>query len=73
MDEFAQMISSVGFPIAACVGMFYMYNKILTDLTIALTRIEDTMLDMTQTLTRVDNTLIELTYKIRGGDADAIA
>ena len=38
-----QAIGSVGFPIVACCGMFYMYNKVITDLTNTLTKIESTL------------------------------
>lgn len=29
-------ISTVGFPVVACVGMFYLYNKTLTEVTDAI-------------------------------------
>lgn len=38
-----QAIGSVGFPIVACCGMFYLYNKTITELTITLNKIQSTL------------------------------
>lgn len=38
-----QAIGSVGFPIVACCAMFYLYNKIMGDLTTTLTKIDTTL------------------------------
>lgn len=38
-----QAIGSVGFPIVASIGMFYLYNKTVTELTSTLTRIDKTL------------------------------
>lgn len=38
-----QAIGSVGFPIVACCAMFYLYNKILGELTTTLTKIDSTL------------------------------
>lgn len=46
-----QTISTVGFPIVACVGLFYMYDRIIKDLTITLTKIDTTL---EQIVTRLD-------------------
>lgn len=54
MDEFniiMQTISTVGFPIVACIGLFYMYDRIIKDLTITLTKIDATL---EQIVTRLD-------------------
>lgn len=37
------IIGSVGFPIAACCGLFYLYDKTIKDLTITLTKIDATL------------------------------
>lgn len=37
------MIGSLGFPIVACVAMFYMYNNIITQLMTTLTKIDSTL------------------------------
>lgn len=36
-------IGSVGFPIVACVGLFYLYDKTIKSLTITLTKIDGTL------------------------------
>ena len=33
MNEIIQAIGSVGFPIVACVGLFYLYNETITKIT----------------------------------------
>ena len=38
-----QAIGSVGFPIVACCAMFYLYNKILGELTTTLSKIDTTL------------------------------
>lgn len=43
MGEIAQIISTVGFPIAACAGLFYLYDKTIKDLTITLAKIDATL------------------------------
>lgn len=40
MQEIVQMISTVGFPIAACCGLFYLYDKTIKDLTNTLNKLE---------------------------------
>lgn len=58
--DVTQMISTVGFPIAASVGMFYLYNKTVTGLTETLTSIN-------HTLTNLNNMIInEVVRKERG-------
>lgn len=37
------VISGVGFPIAACIGLFYLYDKTIKDLTITLSKIDSTL------------------------------
>jgi hypothetical protein len=44
-NQVIQAIGSVGFPIVACCGMFYLYNKTITELTMALNKIQ-TALDV---------------------------
>lgn len=44
--DLTQMISTVGFPIAACVAMFYLYNKTVTGLTETLTSMNHTLGDL---------------------------
>lgn len=49
MDEVNQIlnaVSTVGFPIAAACGMFYLYNKTITRLTETLTTMNHTLTDL---------------------------
>ena len=36
-------VGSVGFPIVACVSLFYLYDKTIKSLTITLTKIDGTL------------------------------
>ena len=42
IQEVVTAISTVGFPIAACCGLFYMYDKTIKDLTVILNKIDST-------------------------------
>lgn len=49
VQEIVTAISTVGFPIVACAGLFYLYDKTIKDLTIVLNKIDSTnqmILDM---------------------------
>lgn len=48
-----QAIGSVGFPIVACCGMFYLYNKVIMELTHTLTKIEITLDMLAKRMTEV--------------------
>lgn len=39
VDDIVALIGSLGFPIVACVGMFYLYNRTLKDFTSTLNNI----------------------------------
>lgn len=43
MNDIAQLISSVGFPIAASCAMFYLYNKTVQEITKSLTIMNETL------------------------------
>lgn len=43
MTELATVISTVGFPIVACCGIFYLYNKTIQDITTAINKIDATL------------------------------
>ena len=48
-NEIMTAISTIGFPIIACCGLFYLYDKTIKDLTIVLNKIDQTnqmILDM---------------------------
>ena len=59
IQEVVTAISTVGFPIAACCGLFYMYDKTIKDLTIILNKIDSTnqmILEMIKERNDDDNT-----------------
>lgn len=43
VEAISQIISTTGFPIAACLGMFYIYNKLMSELFPVLAKIEKTL------------------------------
>ena len=47
VNEISQVISNVGFPIAASVGLFYLYNKTLTEVTAVLSDVRDSLRALT--------------------------
>lgn len=42
-NTIVSIIGSVGFPIVACCGLFYLYDKTIKDLTITLTKFDATL------------------------------
>ena len=42
IQEIVTAISTVGFPIVACGGLFYLYDKTIKDLTVILNKIDST-------------------------------
>ncbi|EJW89478.1 hypothetical protein EVA_22412 [gut metagenome] len=42
-NTIVSIIGSVGFPIIACCGLFYLYDKTIKDLTVTLTKIDATL------------------------------
>lgn len=57
MEEFINAISTVGFPIAACCGIFYLYDKTIKE-------IVHTLDSVNQTLNTVNSTLNEVTDRL---------
>ena len=51
----SQLIGSVGFPIVAACGMFYLYYKTVTDMTTILTKIDTTLNMLTTELKLFDS------------------
>lgn len=47
-------VSTVGFPIAACAGLFYLYDKTIKELTITLARIDTTIQTMIDKLNEME-------------------
>lgn len=57
VQELISAIGSVGFPIVACCGLFYLYDKTIKDIVNALDNVN-------QTLTQVNTTLDKITRKL---------
>ena len=57
VQELISAIGSVGFPIVACCGLFYLYDKTIKDIVNALDNVN-------QTLTQVNSTLDKITQKL---------
>ena len=53
-DAIIQAISTVGFPIVASVGMFYLYNKTITTLTETLTTMNVILQDIKQHIDKLE-------------------
>lgn len=49
-NTIVSIIGSVGFPIVACCGLFYLYDKTIKGLTITLTKIDATLDGIKSTL-----------------------
>ena len=50
MSDFMQAISTVGFPIAACCVLFYLYDKTLREVVATLQDVSNTLKDVINTL-----------------------
>ena len=59
--DVAQLVSTVGFPVAASIGMFYLYNKTITELT-------ETLTSMNHTLTNLNNMIINEVIRKKEGE-----
>lgn len=57
VQEFVNAVGSVGFPIVACCGIFYLYDKTIKDIVNALDNVN-------QTLTQVNSTLDKITRRL---------
>lgn len=58
-QEIINAIGSVGFPIVACCGLFYLYDRTIKDIVNALDNVNTT-------LTQVNTTLDKITTKLEG-------
>ncbi len=55
-SEIMQAISTVGFPIAACCVLFYLYDKTLREVVATLQDVSNTLREVSSTLRKkVDN------------------
>ena len=57
IQEIVNAIGSVGFPIVACCGLFYLYDRTIKEIINALDNVKET-------LHKVDNTLGDLSKKL---------
>lgn len=53
--ELLSAIGSVGFPIVACIWMFYLYDKTVKELTQTITKIDNTMQLILSIITKDDD------------------
>lgn len=53
-ESIVQLVSSMGFPIVACIGLFYLYDKTIKDLTITLAKIDATLDGIAQRLDSIE-------------------
>ena len=50
VNDIVTLIGSLGFPIVACVGMFYLYNRTLKDFTSTLSNIANEIKELREEL-----------------------
>lgn len=50
VNDIVTLIGSLGFPIVACVGMFYLYNRTLKDFTSTLNDITNEIKELREEL-----------------------
>lgn len=55
--EIISSIGSVGFPIVACVGIFYLYNTTIKEIVNALSNVTLVLSDVKNTLSKIDDKL----------------
>ena len=53
VNDIVTLIGSLGFPIVACVGMFYLYNRTLKDFTSTLNDIANEIKELREELKEV--------------------
>lgn len=57
VQEIVNAIGSVGFPIVACVGLFYLYDRTIKDIVNALDNVNTTLNNVNNTLDKITNKL----------------
>lgn len=57
VQEMINAIGSVGFPIVACVGLFYLYDRTIKDIINALDNVNTTLNNVNNTLDKITNKL----------------
>ena len=61
VQELVSAIGSVGFPIVACCGLFYLYDKTIKDIVNALDNVN-------QTLVQVNTMLDKIMHRLGNND-----
>ena len=51
------VISSIGFPIVACIALFYLYDKTITKLTATLEKVDETLDKICERMDKVESVL----------------
>lgn len=62
-QDLINSIGSVGFPIVACVGLFYLYNTTIKEIVNALASVTLVLNDVKSTLTKIDDKLDNIEVK----------
>lgn len=57
IQDVINAISSVGFPIVACIGLFHLYDKTIKDIVNALDNVNQTLGNVNKTLDKITNRL----------------
>lgn len=57
VQEIVNAIGSVGFPIVACIGLFYLYDRTIKDIVNALDNVNTTLNNVNNTLDKITNKL----------------
>lgn len=60
MQAVINAIGSVGFPIVACCGLFYLYDKTIKEIVNALGDVKSTLSDVNKTLDSLNKKLEDL-------------
>lgn len=55
VNDIVTLIGSLGFPIVACVGMFYLYNRTLKDFTATLRDIVTQIMELREDIRELVN------------------
>ena len=53
-NAIVQAIGSVGFPIVAAIGMFYLYDRTIKELTQTITKIDTTLQNLVNHLSQIE-------------------
>lgn len=59
-DSIINAIGAVGFPIVACIGLFYLYDKTIKDIVNALDNVTNTLSVVNKTLDSINERLEKL-------------